>query len=290
MVLVIDWTAIWAPPPIGTLPTFICRLVIGRSRSAASVISLPSLLRNERLSGKDFTKVCVGCEQEQHEYKRYPQSGDLAHRLPANGPAQHLLRRDEEEVPAVERQDRQQIEQGQVDADQGQKLREEPLLYRGAADGGDPHRSRHVVVQAPLAGDKITHKRSEYAGHPHHLPDRQPQRLQRTVPRRDDLRPDAHQGAVRVAGIRAEPAGERLFAPISLDGHPDLFARTPLCNLAAESFPALYPFSFDSDQPVARLYADALGHRARLDRLHLRLHSCDLARDHQDTGENGHRS
>src|SRR5215211_2986733 len=289
MVLVIDWTAIWAPPPIGTPPTFICRLVVGRSRSAASIISLPSLLRDKRLSGEDFTKVRVGCEQEQHQDERYPQSRDLAHSLLTHGPAQYLLRRDEEEVPAVERQDGQQVEQGQVDADQGQKLREEALLDGGGADGGDAHRPGHVVVDLLLTGDKITHKRSEQAGHPHHLPDRQPQRLQRTVPRPDDLRPDAHQGAVGVAGIGAELAGERLFAPVSLDGHTDLLARTPLCNLAAESFPALYPFSLHSDQPVAQLDANAIAHRALLDLLHLRLHVRDLAGDHQDTSEDGHR-
>src|ERR687894_328168 len=135
MVFVIDWTAIWAPTPTGTSPTLIWRLVIGRSRSAASVISLPSLLRDERLSREDFTKVRVGCEQEQHQDERYPKSGDPAHRLLADRPAQHLLRRYEQQMPAVERQDRQQIEQGEVDADQGEKLREEALLNGGAADG-----------------------------------------------------------------------------------------------------------------------------------------------------------
>src|SRR5918998_5569814 len=121
MVLVIDWTAIWAPPPIGTSPTFICRLVIGRSFTASSVISHPSLLRDKRLSREDFTKVCVGCEQEQHDHERYPQSCDPAHRLLADGPSQDLLRRYDREVPAIERQDRQQVEQCEVDADQGQQ-------------------------------------------------------------------------------------------------------------------------------------------------------------------------
>src|SRR4028119_1192812 len=117
MVLVIDCTATWAPPPMGTSPTLICRLVIGRSRTAASVISLPCvlyvhiLIRDERLSSEEFTQVRVGGEHEQGEDQDQAESGDLAHRLLAHGPADHLLRGYEEEVAAVERQDRQQVEQ-----------------------------------------------------------------------------------------------------------------------------------------------------------------------------------
>src|SRR5215203_4993670 len=63
-------TVTWAPPPMGTSPTLICRLVTGRSRSAASVISLlctlyaPILIRYERLSSEDFTQVGIGREKE----------------------------------------------------------------------------------------------------------------------------------------------------------------------------------------------------------------------------------
>src|SRR5215204_5574462 len=108
MVLVIDCTATWAPPPMGTSPTFICRLVTGRSRSAASVISLPYILyvpiliRDERLSSEDFTQVGVGREEEQCEDQNETESGDLAHRLLADRPAEDLLRGDEEEVSTVE--------------------------------------------------------------------------------------------------------------------------------------------------------------------------------------------
>src|SRR4028118_2319006 len=110
-----DWTATWAPPPMGTPATFICRLVTGRSCSAASVISLPwfavalILFRDERLSSEDFTQVRVRREQEQCQDEHDANGGDLAHRLPAHGPADQLLRRYKEEVSAVERQDRQQV-------------------------------------------------------------------------------------------------------------------------------------------------------------------------------------
>src|SRR5215211_5819540 len=109
MVLVIDCTATWAPPPMGMSPTFICRLVTGRSRSAASVISLPCvlyvpiLIRDERLSSEDFTQVRVGGEKEEGQDEDETESGDLAHRLLADGPAQNFLRRYEEQVSAVER-------------------------------------------------------------------------------------------------------------------------------------------------------------------------------------------
>src|SRR4028118_1722291 len=112
-----DWTATGAPPPMGTSPTLICRLVTGRSRTAASVISLPiarrrsSLFRDERGSGEDFTKVRVGCEQEQHEDQRHPEGRELSHRLLAHGPTQKLLRRYKEQVPPVQRQERQQVDQ-----------------------------------------------------------------------------------------------------------------------------------------------------------------------------------
>src|SRR5215216_4987566 len=101
MVLVIDCTATWAPPPMGTSPTFICRLVTGRSRSAASVISLPYvsdapiLIRDERLSSEDFTQVRVGCEQEEGEDEDEAEGRDLAHGLLANRPTEYLLRRNE---------------------------------------------------------------------------------------------------------------------------------------------------------------------------------------------------
>src|SRR5918992_94469 len=105
MVLVMDCTATRAPPPMGTSPTLICRLVTGRSRSAASVISLPCvryaliLIRYERLSSEDFTQVGIGCEKEKGQDEDETQSGDLAHRLLADRPAQHLLRRYEEQMP-----------------------------------------------------------------------------------------------------------------------------------------------------------------------------------------------
>src|SRR5215218_7235574 len=109
MVFVIDCTATWAPPPMGTSPTLICRLVTGRSRSAASVISfpyflyVPILIRYERLSSEDLTQVGVGREKEKGEDEYEAESGDLAHRLLADRPAQDLLRRYKEKVTAVER-------------------------------------------------------------------------------------------------------------------------------------------------------------------------------------------
>src|SRR5918997_3657429 len=125
MVLVIDWTATWAPPPIDTPPTTIWRLVIGRSCTASSVISLLRLLRpvlgDKGLSREDFTKVRVGCEDEEHQYERYTERGDLTDRLGLHWPTQNLLRGDEEQVPPVKRQDGEQVEHRQVYANESQK-------------------------------------------------------------------------------------------------------------------------------------------------------------------------
>src|SRR4028118_1013551 len=118
-----DWTTPGASPPMGTSPTLICRLVTGRSRTAASVISLPIarcrsiLFRYERGSGEDFTKVRVGCEHEQHEDQRHPEGRELPHRLLAYGPTQKLLRRYKEQMPPVQRQEWKQVPQSQPEAD-----------------------------------------------------------------------------------------------------------------------------------------------------------------------------
>src|SRR5919202_1973603 len=123
-----DWTAIWAPPPIGTPPTTICRLVIGRSCTAASVIPLPRSrppLGDKRLSAKEFIKVRVRGEHENHQYEREAEGGDLGERLRADWPPQNLLRRDEEQVPPVERQQGEQVDEGEMSADKSPKRRED---------------------------------------------------------------------------------------------------------------------------------------------------------------------
>src|SRR5215210_9168521 len=161
MVLVMDWTATWAPPPIGTPPTTIWRLVIGRSCTAASVISLLRLLRallgDKGLSGKDFTKVRVGCEDEEHQYEREPEGGDPGDSLGTHRPSQNLLRRDKEQVPTVERQNGEQVEDGKVYADEGQTLREELHALRGHVTAHPDHayRARYGVVKADLAGHQL---------------------------------------------------------------------------------------------------------------------------------------
>src|SRR5215204_1207259 len=294
MVLVIDWTATCAPPPIGTSPTLICRLVTGRSCTAASVITLPSfsnyliLFRDKRLSREDFTKIGVGCEQEQHQDKRYPKSRDPAHRLLTHRTTEDLLRGDKEQVPAVERQERQQVEQGEVQADQGQKLREEPLLHAGAPDRRYTHRPRDVVVEAPFACDEVADEVAEETRNPHHLPDRHTHGLERPVRSRLYLGPDADEGGIPVVGVGAELPGEGPLLPIPHDGDADLLSRTALLDLAFEAVPALYPGAVHGDEPVARLDADALGHRVGLDLAHLRLHARDHAGGHENDGEYGH--
>ena len=89
------------------------------------------------------------------------EGGDLTHRLLADWPAYHLLGGDEEEVPAVERQDRQQIEQSQIQTDQGQKRQEEAPLDRRAPDRGDSDGTGNVLVEVLLAGYQLPDERPE---------------------------------------------------------------------------------------------------------------------------------
>src|SRR4028119_737439 len=162
-----DWTTTGAPPPMGTSPTLICRLVTGRSRTAASVISLPIarcssiLFRDERGSREDFTKVRVGCEHKQHEDERDPEGRELPHGLLAHGTPDHLLRRYKEQVPPVQRQERQQVEQRQVEADDRQQRQEESLRHRRARHRGYPHGPAHVLHERSLTRYQIPYKRTK---------------------------------------------------------------------------------------------------------------------------------
>src|SRR5215211_444518 len=294
MVFVIDCTATWAPPPMGTSPTFICRLVMGRSRSAASVILLPYvlytpiLIRDERLSSEDLTQVSVGGEEEKGQDEDEPESGDLAHRLFADRPTQHLLRRYKEQVPAVERQYREQIEQGQVEADQSQKRQEEPLVHSGATDRRDADGTGHVLVKILLAGYELPDEDPELDRYLAAALHRQADGLHGPLLGRLHFGTHANERPVFVFGIGPQLPIEGLLRTVAHDGHAHLLARLPARHLAFESVPTLYPLAIEADDPVAGPDPDLLGHRSRLDSTYYGLHVRNNSLEHVDASEYDH--
>src|SRR3989442_15242063 len=117
-VLVIDCTVMGAPPPTLTLPIWICRVV------RRLIMSPPSL--SEELERVDPHQVVVArVDHEQHQQHE----AELLGRLPLlerQRAAQDRLDHEEEEMPAVEHRHRQQVEHGQVHADEGGEDRQRP--------------------------------------------------------------------------------------------------------------------------------------------------------------------
>src|SRR4028118_410669 len=222
-----DWTTTGAPPPMGTSPTLICRLVTGRSRTAASVISLPIarcrsiLFRDERGSREDFTKVRVGCEHKQHEDERDPEGRELPHGLLAHGTPDHLLRRYKEQVSPVQRQERQQVEQRQVEADDRQQRQEESLRHRRARHRGYPHGPAHVLHERSLTRYQIPHKRTKRSRGLHAPPHGLPDRLERPIGILDHHGPHPDEGAPGVLGLRDQLPRYLPLLPTPLDDELD---------------------------------------------------------------------
>src|SRR5918997_1338104 len=254
-----DWTTTGAPPPMGTSPTLICRLVTGRSRTAASVISLPNtrchliLFRDERRSGDDFTNVRVCCEHEQHKHQRHPEGRELAHRPLAPGPPQKLLRRYKEQVPPVEREEREQVEERQVEADDRQQRQEEAVRDRRARHRRYPHGPAHVLHERPLARHEVTYKsaqcRRDLPAPGHGLPERphQPVRIL------DHHRPYPDEGPPRVLGVRDQLPRHPALLTISADDELDPVFRFFLAHAPDEALPIGGLFAVHGDYPVALL-------------------------------------
>src|SRR3712207_2363305 len=254
-----DWTTTGAPPPTGTSPTLICLLVTGRSRTAASVISLPRircrliLFRYERRAGEDFTKVRVGCEHEQHEDERHPEGGEPAHRLLAHGPPDQLLRRYKEQVPPVERQERQEVEERQVEADDRQERQEEALRHRRARHGRDTHGPAHVLDERLLPRNQVPDERPERRrdldAPLHGLPDRRhgPVRVLH------DHGPHPHERPIRVLRVRDQLPGDLTLLPVPAYDELDPIAGLLLAHVPDEPLPASGLLAVHGDYPIAPL-------------------------------------
>src|SRR5438045_3850416 len=131
-VSVIDCTTTGAPPPIATFPTWICR-------SLATAVSLAS-------GQSPYVVGAAGYVDEEDE-------GDSDHRdalvdRPTDRLSAHALDQREHDVPAVQRQQRQQVQKRQREADQRQNREVVAIpAVRGLAGGAhDPHRGRDLLA------------------------------------------------------------------------------------------------------------------------------------------------
>src|SRR5436190_73842 len=102
-VSVIDWTTTGAPPPIFTLPTLIWRSE-----------GIPS----SSLAPAEPVDVVRKTDEHQHQEECDPDGRDALVDLPADRPTAQTLHDREEDVPAVERQQREQVEDRKREADE----------------------------------------------------------------------------------------------------------------------------------------------------------------------------
>src|ERR687891_2010757 len=137
-VSVIDCTTTGAPPPILTPPTEICR-----------ALPIPRVSVTLTLGGSPY--VVGEADHEEHEHERDPDHGDpFVERAAERAPPDPLDDR-EGDVPAVERQEREQVQERQREADQAEHENEvaEALVERLRGHLGDPHRARDLASALP---------------------------------------------------------------------------------------------------------------------------------------------
>src|SRR5947209_8131928 len=94
-------------------------------------------------------------DEEEQQDERDPERGDLLVDLPLDRAAADALDDREGDVAAVERQERQQVEQGEREADEpdDREVVLEPLRHRLCRGANDPDRSRDLL--AALAVDEV---------------------------------------------------------------------------------------------------------------------------------------
>src|SRR5262245_46131085 len=175
LVMVIDWTLIGAPPPTATLPTCTCRLRRRPSPAARSVNSsgkatdapsgdvgvrgalcsrCPALAKRSEARGEPSSPAegvpdgvgDVQPHQPDGQRDQQPDDQRRDRRDPAqvDRPAGDLLLGQERQVPAVQRRDRQQVDDADHDVELDQQVDEEdPLLRRGGLPG-EPAEADHA--------------------------------------------------------------------------------------------------------------------------------------------------
>src|SRR5579862_1194060 len=161
-VSVIDCTTTGAPPPIVTPPTEICRSLAIRAQFSPRAAQRTLRWR----SVAELARVVVQRDHEDEQHERHADERRALVDLPRHGPPADALDDREEDVPAVERQQRQEVEDRERHADQPEEL-EVPLeadlqVLRGRSD--DPDRPGDLRALARV------HEPAERAHRPRHDP------------------------------------------------------------------------------------------------------------------------
>src|SRR4051794_3461463 len=111
-VVVIDWTTTGAPPPIATPPTVIWRLLAIASSVRTGLFHL----------AEDAARVAVEGDEEHEDHQRHPNERHAFVHLARNRAPADALDEREEDVSAVERQERDEIKERERDADEREDL------------------------------------------------------------------------------------------------------------------------------------------------------------------------
>src|SRR3954471_11708766 len=131
-VSVIDWTTTGAPPPTVTSPTVICR---------SEAIPSPSLASAEPVD------VVRKPDEHEHQEERDSDRGDALADIPADRTAAPALDDREQDVAAVERQERQEVQQCERQADEAEheQIPREADGDHLLRDVHDPGRARDLL-------------------------------------------------------------------------------------------------------------------------------------------------
>ena len=127
LVVVIDCTVTGEPPPIGTPPTTILRSLaiscIGTRLPAGAHGAIGRAVR-------DAPDVVREPDREQHQHRHDADQRDALVDLAGERPLAEELDQREQDVPAVERQERQQVEDRERERDQREQTRVDAVVER----------------------------------------------------------------------------------------------------------------------------------------------------------------
>src|SRR5919205_3976942 len=160
-------------------------------------------------------------------------------------------------MSSIERQDRQQVEDGEVDADQSQKLRKAlcPLRRYIAAYADHAYRARDGVVEADLTGHQLPDEPPKEPYYADALLHPEPQSLQGPIAGVDANRPNADDRPPGIFWIGSQSSRILLTLAIPLHDQGYLVTRTLLADEPLKVLPAINGGPIDRDNLIPRLNA-----------------------------------
>src|SRR5215207_9446691 len=220
-------------------------------------------------------------DEEEGQNERDPDNRDALVDLPTHRPAPYTLDYRESDVAAVERQQRQEIEQRQGEADEAQDPEEglEPAVERARRSADDADRARDLLTPGTpdQAGEDAPDLLRDQA--------REPQRLPGGHVDRERFEVRTNPDSVAIVRVFERPDRRQVdAAAVPLDGDPNRLPVRVVDLLEHADVPD--PFAVDRHDPVARPEASLLCRAARLNFGHGRRPTPwaggEQEREHQD--------